>query len=145
MQQDEQEARESTRQPLSELYKKAEPDREQREPPQPLPGGIPVTPQPVTETEVLITEEQVEQEKPPEKPSRLEKLERQKSQIEAKIKAIHARENEKTRRERTRRLIQIGALSEKYFNCEGIEPGQYEELLKKLVAEEKVKTILKRG
>ncbi len=68
------------------------------------------------------------------KRGRLERLERQKKQIENKIKAIHARENEKTRKARTRRLIQLGALAETYFDCSGIEPAQFEELLKKVVA-----------
>jgi hypothetical protein len=78
--------------------------------------------------------QQEETKEPKPKLSRLERLEQQKAQIENKIKAVQARENEKVRRARTRRLIQLGALSEKYFNCPGIEPPAFEQLLKKVVA-----------
>jgi hypothetical protein len=92
-----------------------------------------------------VTSEEATGTLPPKSRSRLERLEQKKAQIENQIKAIHACENAKTRRERTRRLIQIGALSEKYFTCEGIEPKEYEALLKQIVAEEKVKAILKKS
>ena len=39
-------------------------------------------------------------------------------------------------------MIEIGALSEKYFNCEDVEPKDYETLLSKLVALDPVKSIL---
>ena len=68
------------------------------------------------------------------KASRLAKLEQRKKQIENQIKALEARDKEKDRRARTRRLVQLGALAEKYFACPGIEPEQFEVLLKKVVA-----------
>lgn len=40
------------------------------------------------------------------------------AEIAKKKKAIQAKDNEKNRKERTRRLIQIGAIAIKYFNCE---------------------------
>jgi hypothetical protein len=96
--------------------------------------------------ETVVDEQQEERAGRAEKPSRLEKLERQKSQIEARIKAIQTRENEKERRERTRRLIQIGAIACKYLNCpDDIEPKSFEELLKRVVEVPEVKNILKRS
>lgn len=96
-----------------------------REPTQPLSGGLPET-----NEQLLAEPSQV-----PEKLSRLEKLERQKNQIEHKIKAIQTRENEKARRERTRRLIQIGAIACKYLNCpDDISPTEFEARMKRVVA-----------
>ncbi len=66
--------------------------------------------------------------------SRLERLENRKAQLEHQIKAIHARENEKTRRERTSRLIQIGAIALKYLNLpDTIEPKNFEQVMKNVV------------
>lgn len=71
---------------------------------------------------------------PQPKLSRKEKLELRKKQIEKSLKAIEAKEKAKERKVRTRRLVQIGALSEKYFHCAGIEPEAFEQLLKQIVA-----------
>ena len=76
------------------------------------------------------------------KKSRIEILEEKKRQIENQIKAIKAREKEKERKTRTRRLIQNGALAEKYFNCDKIEPAEFEQLLLKIVNIPEVKTII---
>ncbi len=46
-------------------------------------------------------------------------------------------------RKRTRRLIENGALAEKYLRCEKIEPADFEKLLQKLVTIDTVKTIIK--
>jgi hypothetical protein len=81
---------------------------------------------------------------PVEKLGRLEKLEKQKRHIDEQIKAIQAKNKEKERKNRTRRLIQIGALSEKYFDCVGIEPAEYEEFLKWIVQISAVKERKKR-
>jgi hypothetical protein len=69
------------------------------------------------------------------KGSRLEKIEQRIAQLEAQKKAILAREKEKTRRERTRRLIQIGAISLKYFGLpDEITPAAYEQVARRIVA-----------
>jgi hypothetical protein len=82
---------------------------------------------------------------PPKSISRLARLEQKKAQIEQQIKAIHARENEKVRRERTRRLIQIGALALKYLNCpQESEPQEFETFLKQFVEQPEVKRYLQR-
>lgn len=74
------------------------------------------------------------QEVPTQKESRLERLEQRISQLEKQKKAIQARENEKRRKERTRRLIQIGAIAIKYLDCENdIEPSEFEEKIKRLI------------
>jgi hypothetical protein len=49
---------------------------------------------------------------------RLKELEAQIEKIKAKKQQIANRIKEKERKERTRRLIQIGAIFEKYFNIE---------------------------
>lgn len=38
------------------------------------------------------------------------------------------------RKNRTRRLIQLGALAEKYLHCEGVSPEEFEEKVKQLIA-----------
>ena len=57
---------------------------------------------------------------------RIEQLERQKQ-------SIANREKERERKHRARRLIQNGALAERYLRCEGITPEAFENRLKKLV------------
>jgi len=52
-------------------------------------------------------------------------------QMKAREKSIIARDKTRQRKERTRRLIQIGAIAEKYFNCKDIEPSEFEKLLKR--------------
>ena len=64
---------------------------------------------------------------------RLEELEKKLAQLKERKKAIEARTVKKERAARTRRLIQIGELSEKYFNCAGIEPSEYETMLQRLI------------
>lgn len=73
---------------------------------------------------------------------KLLELERKKQQISNRIKMLTKSENEKKRKARTRRLIQLGALSEKYLNCENIEPSDYENLLLRFLQIEQVLTII---
>lgn len=73
---------------------------------------------------------------------KLQELEKKMAQLQAQKKAIEARTKDKERKARTRRLIEIGALSEKYFNCANIEPSEFENLLKRLVYIEQVKSLL---
>lgn len=76
------------------------------------------------------------------KKSKLELLKEKKRQIENQIKTIQAKEREKERKARTRRLIQNGALVEKYLNCENIEPADLEQLLLTIVNIPEVKALI---
>ena len=61
---------------------------------------------------------------------RLAKLDEKMEQMKAQKQDILAKEKKRQRNERTRRLIEIGALSEKYFGVKDIEPKDYENFLK---------------
>lgn len=63
-------------------------------------------------------------------------------QLQAQKQSLLKKENERLRKERTRRLIQNGALVEKYFNCDGIAPADLEELLKKIVTNDYIKKLI---
>ena len=73
---------------------------------------------------------------------KLLELEKKQEQIKAQKKAIQSKISKAERAQRTRRLIENGALAEKYFNCEKIEPADFEKLLQKLVQIEQVKSIV---
>ena len=62
----------------------------------------------------------------------LEKLREKMSQMKAREQAIIARDKERQRKERTRRLIQNGALAEKYLNCENMPPDEFEKRLREI-------------
>lgn len=64
---------------------------------------------------------------------RLKKLDDKIAQLKAQKQSIINREKEKTRKARTRRLIQNGAIAEKYFNLEDLEPLEFEEEIKKII------------
>lgn len=55
---------------------------------------------------------------------RLEDLEKKSKQIEAKKQQVEARLKEKERKARTKRLIEVGAIFEKYFELEGKEDAE---------------------
>lgn len=74
---------------------------------------------------------------------KIEQLEKKIEQLKAQKKAIIQKENKIKRAERTRRLIQNGALAEKYLNCSDIEPEKFEKLLAKIVEISEVKTLIK--
>ena len=63
----------------------------------------------------------------------LKKIDEKMAQLKAKRQAILNREKEKARKERTRRLIQNGALAEKYLDCEGLSPEEFEKELQRIV------------
>jgi len=65
---------------------------------------------------------------------RLAKIDEKMKQMKAQRQDILARDKKRQRQERTRRLIQIGALSEKYFGVTDIQPTDYEVFLKALLA-----------
>lgn len=55
---------------------------------------------------------------------RLQELEKKIKQIEARKKQVEARLKEKDRKARTKRLIEIGAIFEKYFALESKEEAE---------------------
>lgn len=55
---------------------------------------------------------------------RIEKLEEKISKLKAQKQALVSREKEKSRKERTRRLIQIGALFESYTGISSTEEAE---------------------
>lgn len=73
---------------------------------------------------------------------KLLELEKKQEQIKAQKKAIQSKIGKAERAQRTRRLIENGALAEKYFNCEKIEPADFEKLLQRLVQIEQIKSIV---
>ena len=73
---------------------------------------------------------------------KLLELEKKQEQIKAQKKAIQSKISKAERAKRTRRLIENGALAEKYLNCEKIAPADFEKLLQQLVQIEQVKSIV---
>lgn len=63
----------------------------------------------------------------------LQKIRGKIAEMKVREQTLVQRDKERQRKERTRRLIQNGALAEKYLNCEGMEPLEFEEMLRKLV------------
>jgi len=64
---------------------------------------------------------------------RLKQIDEKMEQMKAQKQDILAKEKKRQRNERTRRLIEIGALSEKYFGLKDIEPMDYETFIKSLL------------
>jgi hypothetical protein len=64
---------------------------------------------------------------------RLVKIREKMAQMKAREHDIIARAKEHLRKERTRRLIQNGALAEKYLNCEEMTPRDFENKLREVV------------
>ena len=62
-----------------------------------------------------------------------EKLNEKVEQLKAQKRAVDARSKTQQRKDRTRRLIQHGALAEKYLNCEGADTETFEKTLKEIV------------
>lgn len=73
---------------------------------------------------------------------KLQELEKKLEQLQNQKKELLAKHKEKERKARTRRLIQLGALAEKYLDCTNIEPENFEKLLKQIVATEDVNMLL---
>ena len=63
---------------------------------------------------------------------RLQSIRGRMAQLKAQEKTFLARVKERERKQRTRRLIQNGALAEKYLDCENFAPMQFEERLKEI-------------
>lgn len=79
------------------------------------------------------------------KEEQLKKIEEKMAQLKAQKQAIINREKAKERQNRTRRLIQNGALAEKYLGCEKLPPEQFEIFLQKLVQNNDVKELIKQN
>jgi len=69
---------------------------------------------------------------------RLQSIRERMAQLKAQEKSFIARVKEKERKLRTRRLIENGALAEKYLKCENFSPMQFEEKLKRVVKKIKI-------
>ena len=52
------------------------------------------------------------------------------AEMKERQKTLVARDNARQRKERTRRLIKIGTLTEKYLKFENMDMGEFEKLLK---------------
>ena len=63
---------------------------------------------------------------------RVEKIREKIAQMKQQEKAIIARDKSRQRKERTHRLIQNGALAEKYLDCEGMESAEFEKVLREI-------------
>lgn len=73
----------------------------------------------------------------------IEKIKAKEAQLKAKRQKIENREKEKARKERTRLLIQTGALVEKYFNLEKIPLiKDRESIFKKIVEKPILKSVI---
>jgi len=72
----------------------------------------------------------------------LAKLDERMEQMKARKQDILAKDRKRKRQERTRRLIQIGALTEKFFVMKDIEPVDYENFLKAFLAIENAATCI---
>jgi len=60
---------------------------------------------------------------------RLQNIREKMAQMKRQEQSLIARVKEKERKIRTRRLIQNGALAEKYLNCEGMNPEDFQKVL----------------
>lgn len=69
-------------------------------------------------------------------------LEKKIEQLQAQKKMVQAQINKEKRALRTRRLIQNGALAEKYLACEYIAPEEFEKVLAEIVKIEQVKKLI---
>lgn len=73
-----------------------------------------------------------------------QKLETQIAQKNAQLNKLKNQQRRQERAARTRRLIQHGALAEKYLNCTGMATNDFENLLADIVAIEDIKALLQR-
>jgi predicted DNA-binding helix-hairpin-helix protein len=73
---------------------------------------------------------------------KLEELEKKMEQIKEQKKAIQAKQNKIERAQRTRRLIQNGALAEQYLQAKEMSNEDFEILLERLVQIEQVKAVI---
>ena len=74
---------------------------------------------------------------------KLQKIRESITHLKHQEQAILAREKNRQQKQKARRLIKNGALAEKYLNCEGMNPTDFEKLLKQLSPLEEVQNFLK--
>lgn len=79
------------------------------------------------------------------KDEQLKRIEEKMAQLKAQKQAIINRKKAKERKNRTRHLIQNGALAEKYLCCEKLAPEQFEIFLQKLIQNNDVKEFIKQN
>lgn len=63
----------------------------------------------------------------------LKELEEKERILKARKQQLIAKSKKQERKDRTRRLIQNGALAEKYLDCEGLSPEEFEKELQRIV------------
>ena len=73
---------------------------------------------------------------------RLQSIREKMAQMKNQERMILNRERAKQQKAQTRRLIQNGTLAEKYLCCDGIQPMEFENLLKRITQAQEVKIIL---
>ena len=73
---------------------------------------------------------------------RLERISEKMAYMKAQRQDIIARDKKRQRKERTRRLIQIGALAEKYFELKDVHPVEFEKFLQKLMDADGAKAVV---
>ena len=73
---------------------------------------------------------------------RIKQIDQQLAELKAKRRALAVMAAKKERAARTRRLIQIGELSEKYLDCYNISVENYEILISRIVNLPAVKELL---
>lgn len=73
---------------------------------------------------------------------RIKQIDQQLAELKAKRRALAVMAAKKERAARIRRLIQIGALSEKYLDCYNISVENYEILISRIVNLPAVKELL---
>lgn len=71
-----------------------------------------------------------------------EEIEKKIEQLQAQKKAVQSQINKERRAQRTRRLIQNGALAEKYLACEEMIPEEFEKVLAEVVTLPEVKKLI---
>jgi len=72
---------------------------------------------------------------------KIDRYEKRIRQIKAQINILKNKKSVRKRKERTRRLIQIGALTEKYLGCDDVD--MIEKFFKNIVLTDSSKTILR--
>ena len=73
---------------------------------------------------------------------RKEKLEQQIAQKKAQLKKLQNQQRKQERAARTRRLIEHGALAEKYLRCPDMATEDFEKLLARIVSIPQVQELL---
>ena len=70
---------------------------------------------------------------------RLERISEKMAYMKAQKQDILSREKKRQRKERTRRLIQVGALAEKHFGFKDVNPLEFEKFMKRIMGDDEMK------